>query len=354
MSKLSFIVFTLLLLSGESFAAEVRERVGAEDSSEKIEDQAAEVILHVQFFNSSGRRVTDLREEEIRVLVDGEQQTVSRLIGPKEPIHIGLLMDVSPSKEKAVDPIRQATGNFLLSFLPQNPVLLLTFDSEVYVDCDWTTDWKKVEEALWEFGLHKPGAVTILREALGMALTQKFFLHKPRTIMILFSDGVDTGSKSKTKKESLSALKGYGIVTHCVQHFSFVFHRKTWGTPTQFPESTGPIPRTPGPEIGPVILGGGRGETDLAEYKVKRLHENAVQYLGGVARATGGVHIQLASVSELGKAFDKIAEELVDVYTISFVPWKENQDRRFHPVHILTTREGVIARFRPKGYWAVH
>ena len=179
-----------------------------------------EAYTHVRFTDASGNPLNNLRPEEIGIQVNGQPAQVSRVYLPDEPFDIGLVMDVSPSKEAEVDPIRQATDWFVSLFPLQNRMLILTFDEDIYVDCDWTTDRKKVQEAIWEYGLHKPGDSTILHETVVAAADQKFVSRKPRTVMILFTDGVDTGSENVTDEESIQFLKDSNVLTYCIQHFS--------------------------------------------------------------------------------------------------------------------------------------
>ena len=280
--------------------------------------------------------------------MEGKPQQIRSMQYPDEPFDIGLLMDVSPSKEGAVDPIREDTSRFVSLFPLQNRIMVLTFDEEVYVDCDWTTDRKKVDEAIWEFGLHKPGDSTILREAVVLVVKQKFLPRKPRTAMILFSDGVDMGSKGTSEEESFEFLRKSGVLTYCIQHFSWDFHWKVHYHPRSPVE---PIDPQPSARIGSIFVGAGKAsERDWTAHKVRVIQENAIKYLSHLAQAGGGLHFQLKTIGELGKAYDKIAEELSQVYTISFVPSNKMKKSDFHRIRVKSTREGVIAHSRPQ-FW---
>jgi VWFA-related protein len=346
MIRLSLIV---ILLSG-LFVSGFGRCVRASSAPEKETEQATEAFVHVHFTDYEGRRITDLELEEIEVLVDGRPVEIKRIMEPDEPFDVGLLMDVSPSTEKEVDQIRQATSDFISYFPPQNRLLLLTFDSEVYVDCDWTTDRKKMDEAIWEFGLHKGGSKTILREAIVAALEQKFMPRKPRTAMILLSDGDDNGTKDISKEDSVAYLQKAQVLTYCIQHFSLEYH---WRIHHPVPESpdVATMPRPGGSKAGPIFIGGpGTTDRDIAEYKVNTIHENAVAYLGDVARAGGGQHIQLATINDLAKAYQLVANDLLEVYTVVFEsPLKPGT--QLHSLSVRTSREDVIAHFRPKGLW---
>lgn len=312
---------------------------------------ADELYTHVRFTDSVGHPLTNIRPEEIDVLIDGTPVSELSVQLPDEPFDVGLVMDVSPSKEGEVDPIRQATDWFVSLFPLQNRILLLTFDSEIYVDCDWTTDRKKVQEAIWEFGLHKPGSSTILYETVVAAIDQKFLSRKPRTVMVLFSDGVDTGSKSVTDEESIEFLAKSAVLTYSIQHFSLEHYWRTHFPGYEDRDITN-IPGPSGTKMGPIMVGG-RSERDWAEYKINAIRDRAVAYMGRLSRAGGGQHIQLAGVDELEKAYARIFDDLADVYTVSVSHPNRTPLSRLRSVTVTTTREGVVAQMLPKKHWTI-
>ena len=323
--------------------------LGQEEPSE--DSSAGEFYTHVRFTDSAGHPLKNIRPEEIGVQVNGTSVPVERVLLPDDPFDVGLVMDVSPSKEGEVDPIRQATDWFVSLFPLQDRILLLTFASEIYVDCDWTTDRKKVQEAIWEFGLHKPGSSTILYETVVAAVDQKFLSRKPRTVMIIFSDGVDTGSKSVTDKESIEFLGDSNVLTYCVQHFSLSHYWRTHFPGYESPDIS-TIPAPSGTKMGPILVGG-RSERDWAEYKINAIRDRAVTYMGRLARAGGGQHIQLAGVDELEKAYARIFEDLADVFTVTFIPPKGTSPAHFRSITVNTSREGVLAHPLPKRHWMI-
>jgi hypothetical protein len=229
--------------------------------------------------------------------------------------------------------------------------MLLTFDSEIYVDCDWTTDRKKVQEAIWEYGLHKPGSSTILYETVVAAIDQKFLSRKPRSVMILFSDGVDTGSKSIKDEESIKFLGDAAVLTYSIQHFSLEHYWRTNFPGYEDPDITN-IPGPSGTKMGPIMVGG-RSDRDWAEYKINEIRNRAVRYLGRLTRAGGGQHIQLAGVDELEKAYARIFEDLADIYTVAFLLPEGVSQTEIRSVAVTTTREGVYAKLLPKRHWRI-
>jgi hypothetical protein len=305
-------------------------------------------FIHVQFLSPEGEYLTDISSEEIRLSVSGEPVEIVEIMGPEEPFHIGLVMDVSPSTEEDINPIRQATSDFVSLFPLEDPIMVLTFDSDVFVDCDWTTDRKKVDEAIWEYGLHKSGSTTILREAIVASLEQKFAEKKPRTAMILFSDGHDTGTKDISESDSVEYVSNTGIPIFCIMHFSFAHHRRTFmpnEEPGQYPRIGSTIPGTPGSNPAGISLGR-NSERDYIESAIQRIYNNSAAYLRRVTEAADGKFKILGGLDEMPRAYSEIAAELSSVYTIIYQP-PANLKGDTARVLIETNRDDTYVRSRP-------
>lgn len=316
--------------------------------------QGDEQFVHVRFVGEDGNTVRDLGQGEIEATTqDGEKLEVTRLIPPNVPYDVGLVMDVSPSTEEDIDPIRQSTSDFV-SYLPlESKILVLTFDDDVYVDCDWTTDRKKVDEAIWEYGLHKSGNSTILRDAVVASAEQKFFSHRPRTAMVLFTDGVDTGSKVYDKDKTIEFLQGAGVLTYAIQYFSLRHYQRLYAPnstryppdPTRLPPPTGG-----GGGLGGIMIGGG-SDRDMADRRIRSLYDNAVGFMRMVGDAGGGGLYHMTGLDRMPDAYEEIASDLLDSYTIGFRPASRVTKESVRKVRIRTTREGVMARtIKPAGY----
>lgn len=338
------LVAGMWLVQPSSAATSQDERPAAPDGNERF--------VHVRFIDDQGRSVRTLRMEEIEASTqDGEPLEVTRLIPPDVPYDVGLVMDVSPSTEEDIDPIRQSTSDFVSFFPIESRLLVLSFANEVYVDCDWTTDRKKVDEAIWEYGLHKPGSKTILRDAIVASAEQMFFPHRPRTAMVLFTDGVDTGSDVYNERKTIEFLQGAGVLTYVIQYFSLkhyqiVYGRGTTGSPS---DPGGLPPVTTGGGLGGILIGG--SERAATDQRIRSMQDKAVSFMRRVGEAGGGGLFNLTGLDRMPDAYEQIASDLLDSYTIGFRPAKRSTHEAVRKVRIRTTRQGVLAqKIRPPGY----
>ncbi|MFZ0427006.1 MAG: VWA domain-containing protein [Acidobacteriota bacterium] len=313
---------------------------------------AGEKFVHVRFVDGNGNSVRNLRLDELEAVTqDGEPLQLTRLIPPSVPYDIGLVMDVSPSTDEDINPIRQATSDFVTYFPLESRIMVLTFDDDVYVDCDWTTDRKQVDEAIWEYGLRKSGRSTILWDAIVASAEQKFYPTLPRTAMILFTDGVDTGSKVYDRDKAVRFLQGAGVLTYVIHYFSLPHYWRVYA-----PSSTGYPPdpnRLPPPGggggLGGVMIGG--SDRDMNERKIRSMYDRAVGAMRMAGDAGGGGLFHLTALTEMPKAYEEIASELLDAYTIGFKAAARKTKEPVRKVRIRTTRPGVQPRMvKPLGY----
>ena len=307
------------------------------------------VTLHVQFVDQAGNRLSGIQPEEIQVLEGGRLQENLQVIGPDTPFDVGLLLDVSPSAHQNVDAIRRDTHAFFTALPFQTEALILTFDAEVYVDCDWTTDRKKVEEAIFEIGLHKPGSKSKIYDALDLTLDLKYVERGPRHTLILFSDGMENSSKLSEKK-AIEEVRKAGILTYAIQYDSRPYYRRLYGGPHYDPRRSTDIPGS-GTDVGGIYVGSGRNERDMAEYKVQTKYKNASKRMKSLGDAGRGEYFQMANWSDLPDIYGRILDQLEGVFTIRYLS-QQQPDRRFHSVRVATTRPDVTVRQITKGYWA--
>ncbi len=314
-------------------------------------DSPKPAILHVKFTDAEGLPVRDLRVDELQVRIEGRDVPVDKLWGADQPFSVGMLIDVSPSIEKDIDTIRQDTSSFFHSLRENDPALIVTFDEEIYVDCDWTTDRKLVDEAIFELGLHKTGSVSIIFDALTIALEQRFNHLGPRRAMILFSDGVEIGGEVK-REESLAVTQQSGTLVFALQYDSREHYRRLHGGAHYDPKVMRHPPGTTGRSVGGIFVGtNDPSERDWAEYKVQKTFERGSDYMREVAAAGRGPHHLMASATDLAAIYRRILEDLDNLSTVTFTPPRRSKADGLVGAVVTTSRPGVVVTSLTDGYW---
>ncbi|HEY3128237.1 MAG TPA: VWA domain-containing protein [Acidobacteriota bacterium] len=315
---------------------------------------AEEVVMHVRFTDRVGKAITDLRPEEVKLFEDGVEQKVERVFTSQEPFDVALLLDSSPSTVNNLEAIRQQSVDFVIQLMQNNRLLLLTFDDEVYVDCDWTSIPEKVEEAVQQVRTNQKADHTVLYEAVALAAKKKFTRDAPRKAMILYTDGIDEGSRGISERDSVKIIEESGIVVYCIQYDSRDHYRRLYDPVRRSPTDPGwdpPVGSTGG-KVGPIFVGRNPSNRDTAEYIAQSKYDHAKKYLTALSEAGGGRYFETLKLPDLAAAYTKIIDELSRVSTVTYIPQRRIRDGQFHRVRITSVREGVAVQTTRQGYWA--
>ena len=124
-----------------------------------------------------------------------------RLSETDEPISIGILIDTSASmQDPAIQefgspkPITEAVAHFLELSNPNDEYFVMTFDKDPQVLIDWRKG-KTLPQV--EIAPPRDKHLTALYDACAGALDKFKEAHYPKRAIVLFSDGMDSGSNTR-------------------------------------------------------------------------------------------------------------------------------------------------------------
>ena len=353
----------------------------------RIQVSTEEVVFHVRFTDRFGKAISDIKPEEVKIYEDGKEQKLRRLFRSEEPFDVALLLDVSPSTYDIQDGIRERSIDFVAEMPEMNRMLLISFDTKIYIDCDWTPDLQKVMDTIEGLHTNEKASGTHLYEAISLVAQKKLTRSTPRRAMIVYTDGIDHGSDGFNEKESLELIEESGIVVYPIQYDSREWYARLGnptyddryppdpndpndprndpsdprnrdprtGRPRTYPSTgrTNPptIPGTTPPTIGGVILGP-TSERDKSAYKAQVMYNHAKDYLFKLAQVSAGRYFETPSITMLGQAYSKIIDELAHVYTVTYIPSEIKHDGEVHRVRIDVTRPDVAVLTTKGGYRA--
>lgn len=174
---------------------------------------AYEVQLNASVLDGSGRTVDSLPKDAFKVYEDGVAQTISSFRHEDIPVSLGILIDSSGSmleKKAAVD---AASIHLVKLSNPKDEAFLVDFNSEAYIDQDFTSDVNKLEQGLQ---LAKVGGGTALYDAVVAAAD---YLSKnakqSKQVLLVVTDGEDNASSAQLEQaiERVQDLDGPVIYT---------------------------------------------------------------------------------------------------------------------------------------------
>lgn len=290
-----------------------------------IRSETVLVTVPVIASDADGRYVPDLDVEDFRLFEDGIEQKVDRLIDESAPFHTALIMDVSHSSTFVRADIENAALAFLESLRPEDEVMVLSMSSVIRVDTELTRDRGRLRSAIVQSALRASSLYrmqwdrtqtmgTRLYDAIDLTVTERLSRIPGRKAILLFTDGVDTGSRLATARSSVARIEESDVLVYAIRYDP-------------------PRPKS------------GYRDADAA---AAAAYARGAQYLQELAAGSGGRVFDALRGSDLRQAFSLVAEELRHQYTLCYYPAGPLKEG-FHRIQVTVERSGVKVRARP-GY----
>jgi VWFA-related protein len=343
----------------------------AADQPATLKVQAREVILPVTVRDKHGALVSSLNISDFTLTEDGRPQTIKSFSRQTDlPYKLGLLVDTSRSLSGAMEAERKSAGKFVDTMLPEKPnpkpdeMFLIHFDREVELLEDFTTSRDKLHKELDDMGPSSRSSDdsngpetnddqrdrptgrngTQLYDAIYLAASEVMKPNDGRNALVVFSDGVDHGSKD-TLNDAIDAADKANVVVYTV-YFKGEQER-TGGFPGGgrhgggFPGGGGGYPGGGGGYPGG---GGRRGGEEKPAVDGKKIMEQ-------IATRTGGRYFEAKSTTHLDEIYTQIAEELRGQYLLTYTPDKVDDEGGYHKVSLQATK-GDLTVVTREGYYA--
>lgn len=316
--------------------------------------------------DQDGRFVRGLTKDDFRVYQDDQLQEITQFANERVPVSLGILLDTSSSMDDAkMAAAREALNRFLLELLgPDDEVFLYRFDSSPELVHGWTTDKRRVSEALNRV---VPAGSTAMFDAIAEAVPLVQSGRHQKKALVLISDGNDT--LSRTILQDLKAqIRATEILVYAIgideqipteatpwrredapSHIleqarprppMFPRPGRPGGLPPRpFPPTNPPprFPPSPPPENPPT--GGARNSGGRHDDRV-----NAA-VLREITDASGGRTEIVRSARDLNPATASIADELSRQYYLAYTS-NILRDGRWHAIRVDVTRGPFNVRAR--------
>jgi VWFA-related protein len=365
--------------------------------------QANEVLLPVTVRNKKGELVPDLAAADFTLTEDGRPQTIKSFSHQSDlPFLVGLLVDTSQSVSGALDSERKAAEKFVELMLPADPkngkqgdkAFLIHFDREVELLEDITNSRSKLDKEIEDMGpstlernnpqgpetssggnngggnngsnnggwggnggsggqnggqqngrQSRGNALggTQLYDAIYLASEDVLKSENGRKAVIVFSDGLDRGSK-ETLSEAVDAAERANVSVYTIY-----FKGEEQGSMmNNFPGRRGgmgyPGGGYPGGGYPGGYPGGGRTPRNDTGVDGKKIMEQ-------IATRTGGRYFEAKKKDNLEDIYNQIAQELRGQYLLSYTPDQVDNDGGYHKVALKAKKEDLIVVTR-EGYYA--
>lgn len=314
------------------------------DAGDVIKVNTSLVTIPVSVMDRDGRYVPNLKKEDFRIWEDGVEQDVAFFSSVDKPFSVVLMLDTSPSTKFRLEDIQDAAISFINQLRSDDKVMVISFNDEIKILSDLTTDRGKLERAVRRA---HTGDGTRLYDAVDMVINQQLSRISGRKAIVLFTDGVDTTSRRGTYQSNVLDAQELDALIYPVQY------------DTSRDVSSGPsYPSGSSSDVWGQVLGGifgggigrgshrggrrgggwpsgGNGDYQLGD-----------QYLRELADTTGGREYQADSLQNMSAAFGNVAEELRRQYSIGYYPKRSAQAGQRRQIRVRANQPNLAVRAR--------
>ena len=358
--------------------------------------QAREVVLPVTVRDKKGALVSSLKISDFTLTEDSRSQTIKSFTRESNlPFRLGLLVDTSRSVSAAMENERKAAGKFVDLMLPADPkaapkagldakldqAFLIHFDREVELLEDFTNSRDKLHHELDEMGPSRAAqnasqgpetsgddrssgqtrsrGGTQLYDAIFLASDELMKPKDGRKALVVFSDGVDRGSK-ETLNDAVDAADRANVAVYTIYFKGEQERPAGAGYPGSggrhggggYPGGGGG--GYPGGGGGGYPGGGGGYPGGGGRRGGERPSETGVdgkKIMEKIATRTGGRYFEAKKKDNLDEIYGQIAEELRGQYLLTYTPDVVDKEGGFHKIALKANKDDLQVVTR-EGYYA--
>jgi Ca-activated chloride channel homolog len=349
-SALMRIWMLLFLLTPLVFAQEKQDKADQQkEQQQTIKIPTSLVTVPVIVTDRYGRFRTGLGRDNFSVLEDGVAQKIEEFSASEAPFSVALLIDTSRSTQSKLGAIRKAALSFIKQLYPRDSVMIVTFDEKVRFIGDFSSNPTDLERAVKSL---KSSYLTSLYDAIYLTITEKMSKIQGRKAIVILTDGVDTASKNATFESAIDLVASTGIITYTVQ-----YETRNIGGPIM-----GPVLLPPGSSSSKFVgrsftwqnqqqpaVPGSKPSTSVNSQEKQPLRDRnliATEFLRALAVQSGALHLRAENIENTSFAFRRIADELRNQYTLTYISSNEARDGKYRSIAVNLNGADLIARFR--------
>lgn len=153
-------------------------------------------VLHVIAESDGSGTTRSIRKEDFDYFEGGAPQTIESLELDQSPASIALVVDNTKTLKIGVDQLKEAARSIVNELYEGDRMMVVGYDESPYILQEFTTNLDALD-ATAESKFQKTGAPHLF-DALAAIITDAFSgIGTEKRIIVLLSDGYDSGSKTK-------------------------------------------------------------------------------------------------------------------------------------------------------------
>ncbi len=262
------------------------------------------VVLQATVVDKSGRLITTLPQSAFQVYENGAPQQVKLFKREDVPVSMGLVIDNSGSMRDKRQKVAAAAVALVKDSNREDEAFVVNFNDDPYLDCDFTSDVEKMDQALSK--IDSRGG-TAMRDAIRLSIDHmKEKAKRDKKVILVVTDGNDNASTYSLENLVKSAQQS-GILIYTI---------------------------------------GLLNEEDRREAK------QAKRALDLLTEATGGQAYYPKELTDVERIAHQVAHDIRNQYTITYTPANQALDGSFRQIKVTASGPGhPVVRTRT-GYYA--
>jgi Ca-activated chloride channel family protein len=185
---------TLLLAAGLLPAQQATQQPppGNDTGDAVFSTETRLVPLNVTVADKSGHLITNLPQSAFSIFENGILQQIKLFKREDVPVSMGLIIDNSGSMRERRQAVESAALALVKDSNKQDEVFIVNFNDEAYLDADFTSDEKIMEQGLTK--IDSRGG-TAMRDAIRMSIDHlKEKAKRDKKVLLVVTDGNDNAS----------------------------------------------------------------------------------------------------------------------------------------------------------------
>jgi Ca-activated chloride channel family protein len=262
------------------------------------------VVLHATVVDKSGHLITTLAQSAFQVYENGVQQQVKLFKREDVPVSMGLVIDNSGSMRDKRQKVAAAAVALVKASNQEDEAFVVNFNDDAYLDCPFTNDVQKMEQALTK--IDSRGG-TAMRDAIRMSIDHiRQKAKKDKKVILVVTDGNDNASMVSLENLVKAAQQSEVII---------------------------------------YAIG-------LLSEEERREAKRAKRALDALTEATGGQAYYPKELADVDRIAHQVAHDIRNQYTITYTPSNQGLDGSFRQIRVVANAPGrPVVRTRT-GYYA--
>jgi Ca-activated chloride channel family protein len=176
-----------------------------------IKVQVRLVEVYASIHDHKGHFVDGLSRENFQVLEDGKAQQIAAFDSTSQSLSCAILLDTTGSMNEALPRVKNSIVKLIDELGPQDSVAIYTFDRQLVVRQEFTTDKNAAKRAALRT---RAEGATALFDALSEA-AQELSQRSGKKVLILFTDG-DDNSSALNASAAVARAKKAGVPLYTI------------------------------------------------------------------------------------------------------------------------------------------